>query len=114
MRGKGSVIWKMFHSPVSQALVVLANRITAAAAAWVMKYFVVASTARGWYWWAINGTMARVLISRPIHARSQLELMNVRVVPKPRVIKKRVMISGLIRKGWILTNILGVWAQKLN
>lgn len=37
----------MAHSPVSQALVVLANRIIAAAVAWVKKYLVVASTARG-------------------------------------------------------------------
>lgn len=29
--------------------------------------------------------MARVLISRPIQARSQWELMNVMVVPKPRL-----------------------------
>ena len=36
------------HSPVIQAFVVLANRIMAAAVAWVKKYFVVASTARGW------------------------------------------------------------------
>lgn len=38
----------MLHSPVAQAFVVLANRIIAAAVAWVKKYFVVASTARGW------------------------------------------------------------------
>lgn len=38
----------MLHSPVIQAFVVLANRIIAAAVAWVKKYFVVASTARGW------------------------------------------------------------------
>ena len=38
----------MFHSPVIHALVVLANRIKAAAVAWVRKYLVAASTARGW------------------------------------------------------------------
>lgn len=37
----------MFHSPVVQALMVLANRIVAAAVAWARKYLVVASTARG-------------------------------------------------------------------
>lgn len=37
----------MSHCPVIQAFVVLANRIMAAAVAWVKKYFVVASTARG-------------------------------------------------------------------
>ena len=103
----------MLHCPVSQALVVLANRIMAAAVAWVRKYFVVASTARGWWCWAISGRMARVLISRPIHASSQWELANVMVVPRPRLRSKVVIIRGLIRKGWSLTNILGVWAQKL-
>ena len=78
----------MFHSPVIQALVVLANRIRAAAVAWVRKYLVVASTARGWWCWVINGMMARVLISRPIQAKSQCELANVTVVPSPREIRR--------------------------
>lgn len=34
--------------------------------------------------------MARVLISRPIQARSQCELIKVRVVPSPKLISKRV------------------------
>lgn len=75
----------MFHSPVSHALVVLANKIIAAAVAWVRKYLVVASTARGWWCWAISGIIANVLISRPIQARSQCELAKVRVVPRPRL-----------------------------
>lgn len=75
----------MLHSPVSQALVVLANRSIAAAVAWVRKYLVVASTARGWWFCAIRGIMARVFISSPIHARSQWELANVMVVPRPRL-----------------------------
>lgn len=71
--------------PVSQALVVLAKRIMAAAVAWVRKYFVVASTARGWWCCAIKGIIARVLISSPIQANNQWELAKVRVVPKPRL-----------------------------
>lgn len=78
----------MSHSPVAQALVVLAKRIRAAAVAWVRKYLVVASTARGWWCWAIRGRMARVLISRPIQASSQCELANVRVVPRPRLSRR--------------------------
>lgn len=39
-----------FHWPVVQAFVTLANSNRADAEAWVMKYFVVASTARGWCW----------------------------------------------------------------
>lgn len=46
--GRGWVICWISHWPVNQALVVLANRSIAAAVAWVKKYFVVASTARGW------------------------------------------------------------------
>lgn len=45
--GRGCDNCRMFHSPVIQALVVLANRIIAAAVACVRKYLVVASTARG-------------------------------------------------------------------
>lgn len=37
----------MFHSPVIQALVMLAKRMVAAAVAWVRKYLVAASMARG-------------------------------------------------------------------
>lgn len=75
----------MSHSPVIQAFVVLANIIIAAAVAWVKKYFVVASTARGWWCCAIRGIIARVLISSPIQASSQWELAKVKVVPKPRL-----------------------------
>lgn len=78
----------MSHCPVNQALVRLANRSIAAAVAWVRKYLVVASTARGWWCCAIRGIIARVLISRPIHARSQWELVIVIKVPRPRPNKR--------------------------
>lgn len=74
----------MSHCPVSQALVVLAKRSMAAAAACARKYFVVASTARGWWCRAMSGRMARVFISMPIQASSQCELAKVIVVPRPR------------------------------
>jgi len=98
--GKGWDSWRIFHSPVIQALVVLANRIKAAAVAWVRKYLVAASTARGWWCCAIRGIIARVLISRPIQARSQWELANVIVVPSPRAIKRTDRMWGFISKGW--------------
>lgn len=101
------------HSPISQALEVVANNISAAAAAWVRKYFVVASTARGWCCWAIRGIMASVLISNPIHAISQCELANVIVVPSPRLAMRINIIHGFISKGRVLTNMFGVWARKL-
>lgn len=103
----------MFHSPVIQAFVVLANKIIAAAVACVRKYFVVASTARGWWCCAIKGVMARVLISSPIQARSQWELAKVRVVPSPRLDNKMANTYGFIGGGRILTVISGVWARKL-
>lgn len=103
----------MSHCPVIQALVEAAKRIVAAAVAWVRKYLVVASTARGWWCWDIRGIIARVLISRPIQARSQCELAKVIVVPRPRLKKRSETMYGLISKGGILTNMSGVWAQKL-
>lgn len=61
----------------------------------------------------MRGIIARVLISRPIHARSQWELIKVSVVPRPRLERSRVRTKGFISKGRILTNMFGVWAQKL-
>ncbi len=112
--GRGWDICWMSHCPVSQALVVLAKSNMAAAVAWVKKYLVVASTARGWWCWAIRGIMARVFISSPIQARSQWELANVIVVPRPSPNSKVAKMYGFISKGRSLTNMFGVWAQKLN
>lgn len=91
----------------------LANNSTAAAVAWIKKYLVVASTARGWWCWAIRGKMARVLISRPIQARSQCELINVRVVPMPSASSRVVSVIAVISRRRILTNMFGVWAREL-
>lgn len=86
--GIGWVICWSSHWPVIQALVVAARRSVAAAAACVKKYFVVASIARGWCCWAIRGIMARVLISRPIHAINQCALVVVIVVPRSKPNKR--------------------------
>lgn len=86
--GRGCVMCWMSHCPFSQAFIVVAKSKVEAAVACVRKYFRVASTARGWWYWAISGIMARVLISRPIQARNQWELANVIVVPRPRVNNK--------------------------
>lgn len=40
--------------------------------------------------------------------------MYVMVVPRPRANSRVAKTKGLISKGRILTNIFGVWAQKLN
>lgn len=58
--------------------------------------------------------MARVLISRPIHTRSQWDPINVIMVPRPRLEIMMVNTTGFISRGRILTNVVGVWAQKLN
>lgn len=50
-----------------------------------------ASTARGWWCCAINGRIANVLISSPIQANSQWELINVKVVPRPKLDRRIVM-----------------------
>lgn len=61
----------------------------------------------------MSGIIARVLISSPIQASNQCELINVRVVPRPRLISRMASTRGFISTGRILTNIFGVWAQKL-
>ena len=58
--------------------------------------------------------IASVLISRPIQASSQCELVTVMVVPKPRPRNRAGKMKGFISKGRSLTNIFGVWAQELN
>lgn len=103
----------MSHCPVNQAFVVVAKRRVEAAVACVRKYFRVASTARGWWYWAISGRMASVLISSPIQARNQWELANVIVVPMPSANNRVDESIGLISNGRILTYIAGVWARKL-
>lgn len=103
----------MAHSPVSQALIVLENRIMADAAACVKKYFVAASIARGWGVLVIRGIIAKVLISSPIQAKIQWKLDSVVIVPRAKL---EIMIDRayeLISKGGGLTNMFGVWAQKL-
>lgn len=54
-----------------------------------------------------------MLISRPIQTRSQCDPINVRVVPRPKLEIRIVNTIGFISKGRILTNMVGVWAQKL-
>lgn len=104
----------MFHCPSVQALVMLENRISVEAVACVRKYLVAASVARGWCCLAIRGIMARVLISRPVHARIQWLLEIVNRGPIIRLGMMIVFACGFISIGGILTDIFGVWARKLN
>lgn len=68
----------------------------AAAGAWIRKYFVAASVARGWCFRAIIGIIAIVLISNPIHAINQFVLDKVIKVPDRRAIANTVSVSGFI------------------
>lgn len=111
---KGSSSRVMPHSPVFQAFMVAENRMSADAVAWVRKYFVAASMARGCGVCVIKGIMASVLISRPIQASSQWWLIRVIVVPVARLRRRMTAAVGFISKGRGLTYIVGVWAQELD
>lgn len=77
----------------------LANNTRAEAAAWVKKYLVAASMARGWWDFEIRGRMASVLISRPVQAITQWWLEMVMVVPRSRLIMKIRFAWGFISRG---------------
>ena len=49
----------------------LESKMIDEAVAWIIKYFVAASVARGWCCLASIGMMARVFSSNPIQARNQ-------------------------------------------
>lgn len=102
VRGMGWESSLIAHCPVNHAFVELANRIIAAAVAWVRKYLVEASTDRGWWCCAIKGIIANVLISKPIHATSQCELVSVIVVPNPSPKRRIKRMYGFIDKGRVI------------
>lgn len=77
------------HWPSIQALIMLENRISVEAVACVRKYLVAASVARGWCCLATSGIIARVLISRPVHARIQWLL---EIVSSGPIIRLRMII----------------------
>lgn len=84
----------IFHSPNAHVFTIAVNKIRAEAAAWVRKYFVAASMARGWGILVIIGIIANVLISRPIHASTQWWLESVIVVPVAKLERKMNRASG--------------------
>lgn len=95
----GCVIWVMSHCPMCHALVMLENRIKAEAVAWVRKYLVAASIARGWWDFEISGRMDRVLISNPAQTMIQWLLVMVIVVPSSRLKMKISFAWGFISRG---------------
>lgn len=58
-----------------------------------------ASVARGWCFRAMIGMIAMVLISRPIHAISQLVLDSVIRVPDRRAVVNMDSVIGFICEG---------------
>lgn len=69
------------------------------AVACVMKYLMADSVDRGWFGWVIIGIMASVLISKPIHAKSQWLLSRVRDVPINRLMEMIINTYGDISMG---------------
>lgn len=59
------------HWPVAHAFIMLENRRRVEAVACTRKYLIVASIARGWWDFEMNGMMARVLSSNPVQAIAQ-------------------------------------------
>lgn len=99
MQADWLVSWKISHVPVDQALIVLENRMVAEAAAWIRKYFVAASVARGWCCLAMIGIMARVFNSSPIQASSQWKLAIVITEPRARLDIINEVMRGFISIG---------------
>lgn len=89
----------MSHCPVNHALVMLENRTKVEAVAWVRKYLVAASMARGWWDLEIMGRIASVLISRPAQAVIQWLLEIVIVVPNSKLEMKINFAWGVISRG---------------
>lgn len=87
------------HSPVNHAFRVQVKINKAEAEAWMRKYFVAASIARGWGFLIIRGIIARALISRPNQASNKWWLVMVITDPVARLKEKISSAWGVIRKG---------------
>lgn len=87
------------HWPVNHAFVMLENRRSAEAVACTRKYLIVASVARGWCDFEMNGMMARVLSSSPAQAIIQWVLEIVMVVPRVRLREEISFVWGFISRG---------------
>lgn len=69
------------------------------AVAWVKKYFVEASMARGLKFFIRIGIIASIFISNPIQTINQWELINTIMVPEIIVDAMVMRIGGLISTG---------------
>lgn len=94
----GFVMFVTVHWPEYRRLVTIASMSSIDAVAWVRKYFVAASTARGLCCFISTGIMANMFISKPIQTRSQWELVITIIVP--RIIVSVIMMEA---RGFIST-----------
>lgn len=89
------------HWPEYIELMIIAIISNMDAVACVRKYLVEASVARGLGFFIIMGIIAIIFISNPIQANSQWELVITIVVPRMRVVRIIIEMSGFISMGRI-------------
>lgn len=95
----GLGVFSTVHWPVSSRLMMIPNMRSMDAVAWVRKYFVDASMARGLNFFIKMGMMASIFISNPIQTISQWELISTTIVPEIMVVIMVVRTRGLISTG---------------
>lgn len=91
----------MPHWPEYNILIIIVNISSIEAVACVRKYLVAASVDRGLAFFIRTGIIANILISNPIHIKSQWELIIVSIVPMKIVNIMSIRIMGFISTGRI-------------
>lgn len=92
-------VFSIVHCPDSSKLVVIPNIRSIDAVAWVRKYFVDASMARGLNFFIRIGIIASMFISNPIQIINQWELVSTMIVPRMTVDMMMMKMGGLISTG---------------
>lgn len=92
-------VFSIVHCPVSSRLMIIPSIRSIDAVAWVRKYFVDASMARGLNFFIRMGMMASIFISNPIQIIIQCELISTMIVPRITVDMMMIRIGGLISMG---------------
>lgn len=95
----GFMMFVTVHWPEYKRFRMMASISSIDAVAWVRKYLVEASMARGLNRFISMGMIASMFISKPIHTRSQCELIITIRVPRIMVEETMVKISGFISTG---------------
>lgn len=95
----GLGMFSTVHCPVSSRLMIIPSIRSMDAVAWVRKYFVEASMARGLNFFIRMGMIASMFISNPIQIVNQWELINTMIVPEITVDMTIARIGGLISTG---------------